>query len=171
MLQDEIDLLEAKRQEAQDYLAEDTSALEAAAAKAGFSVTYDENGVITNYRSMMETLADQLIAAENQMNTFATQEEQDAYEQTVLEPLRKKIEELEAAIATYEETLGILEDTDKEIEEKQDQIMQNNYDKIMGTLKINIEVNDRDLELLDYYLSKIEDDFYSAAEAAALMVG
>lgn len=171
LLQDEIDLLEAKRQEAQDYLAEDTSALEAAAAKAGFSVTYDENGVITNYRSMMEALADQLIAAENQMNTFATQEEQDAYEQTVLEPLRKKIEELEAAIAMYEETLGILEDTDKEIETKQDQIMQNNYDKIMGTLKINIEVNDRDLELLDYYLSKIEDDFYSAAEAAALMVG
>jgi hypothetical protein len=49
--------------------------------------------------------------------------------------------------------------------------MQNNFDKIMGELEINIEINDRDLELLDYYLNKIENDFYSAAEAAALMVG
>lgn len=171
LLDEEIALLEKKRKEAQDYIAEDKADLERAAANAGFSVAYDENGNITNYRSIMDSLAEELIAAEKRMNSFATQEEQDAYEKTILEPLRKKIEELEAAIALYEESLETAEDVDKEIQEALDQKMQNNFDKIMGELEINIAINDRDLELLDYYLNKIEDDFYSAAEAAALMVG
>ena len=171
LLDEEIALLEKKKKEAEDYIAEDKADLERAAANAGFSLAYDENGNITNYRSIMDSLAQELIAAEKHMNSLATQEEQDAYEETILEPLRKKIEELEAAIALYEESVETAEDVDKEIQDALDQKMQNNFDKIMGELEIDIAVNERDLELLDYYLSKIEDDFYAAAEAAALMVG
>jgi hypothetical protein len=36
---------------------------------------------------------------------------------------------------------------------------------------MNVEINERDLQRIEYYLGKMEDDFYSAAEAAALMVG
>ena len=169
LLEQEIDLLEAKKAEAEAYLKEDEAALRKAAADAGYSVALDENGVITNYRSIMDSLASELIAAETRMNQFATQEEQDAYEETVLEPLRKKIEELEAAIALYEGTLDTLDDVDAQIEEKADQIMENNYNKIMEGLQLEITVNEQDLELLDYYLNKIEDDFYQMAEAAALM--
>jgi hypothetical protein len=169
LLQQEIDLLEAKKAEAEAYLKEDEAALREAAADAGYSVAIDENGVITNYRSIMDSLANELIAAETRMNEFATQEEQDAYEETVLEPLRKKIEELEAAIALYEDTLDTIDDAEAEMEEKADQIMENNYNKIMEGLQLEITVNEQDLELLDYYLNKIEDDFYQMAEAAALM--
>ena len=49
--------------------------------------------------------------------------------------------------------------------------MQNNYDIIMEGLELHISYNEEDLENIDYYLSKLEDDFYSMAEAAALMVG
>ena len=169
LLEQEIDLLEAKKAEAEAYLKEDETALRKAAADAGYSVAIDENGVITNYRSIMDSLANELIAAETRMNEFATQEEQEAYEETVLEPLRKKIEELEAAIALYEETLDTIDDAEAEMEEKTDQIMENNYNKIMEGLQLEITVNEQDLELLDYYLNKIEDDFYQMAEAAALM--
>lgn len=171
LLDEEIALLEKKRKEAQDYIAEDKADLERAAANAGFTVAYDENGNITNYRDMMDALARELINAENHMNSLATQEEQDAYEETILKPLREKIKELEAAIALYEESLETAEETDQKIQEALDQKMQNNFDKIIGELEINIAINERDLEILDYYLNKIEDDFYAAAEAAALMVG
>jgi hypothetical protein len=40
-----------------------------------------------------------------------------------------------------------------------------------GELELDIQINEKDLELLEYYLSKIEDDVYQMAEAAALMVG
>ena len=38
-------------------------------------------------------------------------------------------------------------------------------------LEIKLELNEDELKLIDYYLSKISDDFYQMAEAAALMVG
>jgi hypothetical protein len=41
----------------------------------------------------------------------------------------------------------------------------------MEGLELHISFNEEDLENIDYYLSKLEDDFYSMAEAAALMVG
>jgi len=47
--------------------------------------------------------------------------------------------------------------------------MQNNYDIIMDGLELHIGFNEEDLEIINYYLSKIEDDFYSMAEAAALI--
>jgi hypothetical protein len=37
-------------------------------------------------------------------------------------------------------------------------------------LELKIEINDSELETLDYYLNKISDDFYKMAESAALMV-
>jgi hypothetical protein len=49
--------------------------------------------------------------------------------------------------------------------------MQNNYDIIMEGLELHISFNEEDLEVIDYYLSKIEDDFYKMHEAAALMIG
>ena len=169
LLEDEIELLEAKRAEAEAYLREDEADLRAAAADAGFNISLDENGVITNYRDIMDNLAQQLINAEKTMNTFATQEEQDAYEETILDPLKDKIDALQAAIDLYESTLDTIENADSEIEDIMDQIMENNYTKIMEELELEIVVNEDDLELLDYYLSKIEDDFYSMAEAASLM--
>jgi hypothetical protein len=38
-------------------------------------------------------------------------------------------------------------------------------------MELDLDVSESELEMLDYYLSKIEDDFYSAEKAAELMVG
>jgi hypothetical protein len=38
-------------------------------------------------------------------------------------------------------------------------------------LEVKIEINEDDLELIEYYLGKIEDDVYSMGEAVALIGG
>jgi hypothetical protein len=38
-------------------------------------------------------------------------------------------------------------------------------------LEIEIEFNDKDLEMLEFWISRLEDNVYEMAEAAALMVG
>lgn len=43
-----------------------------------------------------------------------------------------------------------------------------NFERWNYTLELNLEVNDRDLEMLEYKLGKIEDDIYSVEEAWAL---
>jgi hypothetical protein len=45
----------------------------------------------------------------------------------------------------------------------------NNAAMLSYKLELNLELNEMDLENIDYELSKIKDDFYSMAEAAALM--
>ena len=105
------------------------------------------------------------------MNTFSTQEEQDAYEESVIEPLQKKIDAFEDAMGRYYESLETIEENADLIQEKLDQKLQNNFDMWAGELELDIAINERDLELLEYYLGKIEDDVYQMAEAAALMVG
>jgi hypothetical protein len=70
----------------------------------------------------------------------------------------------------YEESKELYEELGLSIEDLQDTIMQNNYDIIMEGLELKISFNEDDLAIIDYHLSKIEDDFYSMAEAAALMI-
>ena len=153
------------------YLEQDRKALQQAASAAGLTFSFDSNGNLSNYTSQMQALYDQLAAAENHYNSLATGEEQDSYTETILDPLRDKISELESAMSLYEETKELFEDIELEMEDIQDQIYQNNYDIIMEGLELRIKVNEDDLKLIDYYLSKIEDDFYSMAEAAALIAG
>jgi hypothetical protein len=45
------------------------------------------------------------------------------------------------------------------------------FDDLNQTLEENVSLIEQDLELVEYYLSKVEDDFYGMAEAAAFMVG
>jgi hypothetical protein len=78
---------------------------------------------------------------------------------------------LQAAIEMYEATLDTIEEVDTEIQDRVDQKLANNYEAWSLELELDIAINERDLELLDYYLSKIEDDVYSMAEAAAYMIG
>ena len=153
------------------YLEQDRKALQQAASAAGLTFSFDSNGNLSNYTSQMQALYNQLAAAENHYNSLATGEEQDSYTETILDPLRDKISELESAMSLYEETKELFEDIELEMEDIQDQIYQNNYDIIMEGLELRIKVNEDDLKLIDYYLSKIEDDFYSMAEAAALIAG
>ena len=169
LIKEQQELLAEKQKQAQQYMQEDQVALQQAAAAAGLSFAFDDKGNIINYTDQMTILYDQLAAAEAHYNSLTTGEDQDSYEETILDPLNDKIEEIESAIELYEESKELFEELGLSIEELQDTIMQNNYDIIMEGLELRVSFNEEDLEVIDYYLSKIEDDFYSMAEAAALI--
>ena len=169
LIEEQQELLKEKQRQAENYMNQDRAALNKAAAEAGLSFSYDDEGNITNYTDQMTNLYNQLAAAEAHYNSLATGEEQEAYEETILDPLKDKIKAVEDAIEIYEESKELFEELGLDIEDLQDQIMQNNYDIIMEGLELHISFNEEDLENIDYYLSKLEDDFYSMAEAAALM--
>lgn len=171
LIKEQQELLAEKQKQAEKYMQQDRIALQQAAAEVGLAFSFDENGNITNYTDQMTALYNQLAAAESYYNSLATGEDQESYEETILEPLRDKIKNIEDAMDLYEESKELFEELGINIEDLQDQIMQNNYDIIMEGLELHIGFNEEDLEIIDYYLSKIEDDFYSMAEAAALIAG
>ena len=169
LIKEQQKLLAEKQKQAEKYMQQDRIALQQAAAEVGLAFSFDENGNITNYTDQMTALYNQLAAAESYYNSLATGEDQESYEETILKPLRDKIKNIEDAMDLYEESKELFEELGINIEDLQDQIMQNNYDIIMEGLELHIGFNEEDLEIIDYYLSKIEDDFYSMAEAAALI--
>ena len=167
LLQKEIDLTKKKREEAEKYLDIDRDALDAAAEDAGISFTYDKKGNISNYEDAMTTLFNELDTAINKANADGNADED---EQAEIDAIQAKIDAVKDAMSTYEETRELIEDLDTELEEKFHEWQDANFDILNTELELKIEINDMDLQRLEYYLGKMEDDFYQMAEAAALMV-
>lgn len=167
IMQQQVDLLEEKRRQALEYLKLDKQALEQ--NKYGIKFSFDEDGDITNYTQIMTSLYDELHKAEEKLNTFATSDEQSDYQESTVDPIKDKIDEVKALIEQYDETNDLLQEIDNEIEDKMNEIQDKNYEKLSYTVEIKIEVNDHALEELEFYLDAMSDDFYKMAESAALM--
>lgn len=167
LLQKEIDLTKQKRKEAEQYLKEDKEALKAAADEAGVNLTFDDKGNISNYTEEMSKLYKQLDDEITKANKDGNADED---EQENIDAIQTKIDALKDAMSTYEDTRELIEDLDSELEEKFNEWQDANFDILNTELELKIEINDMDLQRIEYYLGKIEDDFYQMAEAAALMV-
>lgn len=166
LIQKEIGLLKAKRSEAEAYLALDRQNLMAEAQKAGVQLEIGADGNISNYTTIMNGLFDQLAAAEK-----ASGETADEYEQENIDNINTKIEDLKKAISQYDDTRELLQDLENQIEDKFHEWQDNNYEKLTYSLELKVEINDMQLEHLDYYLNKYADNFYRMAESAALLSG
>lgn len=166
LLQQEIGLLEQKKAQAQSYLATDRAALNAAASAAGTSLSFDSDGNLSNYTSQMTALYTQLNSLIDSVNADGEVSDE---EQKAVDALKDKIDALKDAISQYDETKELVQDLEDEITDKFYEWQDNNYEILHYELEIEIELNDLQLEYIDYYLNKIEDDFYSMAEAAQYM--
>ena len=196
ILAEQYKLLQQKAQEAEDYAKQDYNDLMDVADEIGVSVVVDTNtGDITNIEDVEKTLYDRLAAAEAEYNRKveaynaavdaagdspteakvkeleAMKDALDAYERDIIGGIEDDISAWEDAEQAFQDSVETWEDAGLEAEEILDQMMQKNFDIWSESLQLEVEVNDRDLELLDYYLSKTEDNVYQMAEAAALMVG
>jgi hypothetical protein len=167
LLEQEYQLLEDRADLTQEYLDEDTDALQDAIGKFGYKFNIDdETGLITNYTDIMEKVyadREQLLASFG-----ATMDES---EQERLADFDKWVEELKAAYEQYETTLDEAKDAEEQRLEKLLEIQTAYYDKLNEELEVNLSINEDDLSTIEYYLDKMADDFYKMAEAAALMVG
>ena len=165
IIQQEISLLEKKYAKAQDYLAEDQAALSKAASEAGVSLNI-EDGLITNYEEEMEKLYNQLSALIEAANADGNADEK---EQEAIDKLQELIDNLKDAISDFDSTREEMEDLENELQDKFYEWQDNNYEILHYQMEIEIEINDLELEYIDYYLNKITDDFYSMAEAVQYM--
>ena len=168
-LEDEVGLLKDKRKQAEQYLKEDTEALAKAATDAGIRFEFDENSNITNYTEQMTRLYDQLATAEAHMDTLGTKEEQDDYQETHVQPIQDAIDALKEEYDGYEETRELIEDLDTEIQEAIYAWQDANAEILNYEIELQVEMDDRELQKIEYYLGKMEDDFYASAESAALL--
>ena len=92
-------------------------------------------------------------------------------QQEVLDKMWEHIETVKTAYEKYETTLDEVQDLQQEQIEKNLAIQQENFAILQEELEIKLSINEDDLATIEYYLSKFADDFYSMAEAAALMIG
>ena len=166
VIKDEIDLLKQKKAEALKYLKEDRQAIADAAKEAGVTLTFDENGLISNYTEAMTEIYNELDKAINSANADGNASDS---EQEKIDLIQKRADDLQSAIDQYDETWAEIDDLDNELDDKFYEWQDNNAEMLSYKLELKLEINDMELEEIEYELSKIEDDFYSMAEAAALM--
>lgn len=165
LLKQENQQLKERMQWSKNYVDEDRISLNAAAAEAGISFQYDpEDGYITNYTEQMTWLYNQLDNAINNANADgnATEEEQEE-----INKWQKYIDDIESARGDYEDALAQWREDEEKWLENRNKIWQDNFDILSEELELEVQLNTQDLEVLQYFLDKIEDAVYGIAEAFA----
>lgn len=165
------------------------------AAAAAVGATFDEFGRINNYDEVMGKLVDNWNstatsldareqAYENSVaavaNTeygegqesaqWAAEDANDAEKEAIdkaRETSDKTYEDGKKAIQQYIETLNLSEEAKTQLEDYMRQIRELNYEKLMYKVEFKVEVNDRELKILEHYAKRLEDDFYKTAEVMA----
>ena len=138
---------EKLKEEALSYVKIDASKLQAAGAVIG------ENGVIENYDALMEQWIDEYNAAVDAWNNS----DQDEDDEEDFEEAEQLYEDRLQLIEDYEEALDTAADAETRLQEILNEISENTLEGITYTLELELEVNERDLELLEYYREQYED--------------
>jgi hypothetical protein len=71
---------------------------------------------------------------------------------------------LKDAISQYDETRELKEDLTNDIQDKIYEWQDNNYEQLQYKLEVEIDTNEAELEVIEYYLNRVENDLFSVAE-------
>ena len=152
-------------------------------------VEFDDTGLVSNVYDLRQSITDKLNDKIKEFNAATTEAEQDVLE-TEIDAIEKERDLWDKLLDDYQEQwdnvqqlLSLRQSTyydkiNKSLEiqflkkdiKTLDEIQAENYEWLNNTLEVELNINQRDLDMIDYYLSKLEDDFYSMAEAAELIV-
>ncbi len=176
LLKEEIKLLEKKQQENANWLEYDRRAMETALNNSeynsnGLEFIYDNNGNITNYNEVMQYFWDKLEDMYDTADAYTDAEEQNKYINDTLKPYEEWLMGFLEKITQYDETKEMGEDITNEIADNWAEWQSKNAEALTLKMELELSIDDRELEWLEYQLSKIEDDAFSMAEALGLMVG
>lgn len=145
-----IDLQNQYLDEINKYWNEDRSLI------ASYGAEFDETGTITNYDEIMKRQIDKYNSSIGK-NEDADEAAEDAYDDFI------------EALKQYEETNNLRQEQLEKLYDLKTELADVIFEKTQYKIEIKIAVKDDELEYLDYLLSKIEDDAYSAAEAITLI--
>ena len=124
----------------------------------GGTIKYDEFGNIANY----DQIQDAMFAKYNQM---ADAYDEESEEWQVFED---KYEQLEKYIEQYEETYDLLRSEEEALQDLINERMDAELAKIQYAIELKVDLAEDGLSVLEYQLSRIEDDAFKAAEAVGL---
>ena len=163
--------------EIEGYLSSDKSAI------AGFGATFDADGNINNYDEMMKKQInqynadyDKFIAAQNAaVDKFNKSKRDDAaekqYEAEIKaaekqwEADKQRYEGFEDALKQYEETYDLLQEEGINLQEILDKILENKLEAIDYSVTINVEVDDKQIKILEDLLEGLGDAADVASDA------
>ena len=134
---------------------------------AKYGAEYDENGTISNYETVMEHIIDEYNSAIERYNN-SNQEEGD---KLALEDAEQIFKDAKKAIENYEEALSVANDSANEMLEIQNKLSEIEVAKITYELELKINLNERDLELLQYYQDKYTDTLDKQDEVYNTILG
>lgn len=168
LMDEEIAALEelSKKQE-ELYLAQKVFlALDKQAVSKTFSeAEFNEDGVITNYSSLVGQAANEL----NQARTRYNNSGQSDSDKKTLEQAEKKYEDKIKVLETYEETLTATRESEIALQDSFDNWQNAHMEQLNYELELKVSINEADLKRIEYLLEKLDDDFYQRAEGLALM--
>ena len=130
--------------------------------KLPINFKFDEDGEISNYQEIIDALFEKEKALVNQYNSGGLDDE-------AFDEAKKKLDEAKEALGNYEETLEKQKDELQTLSEYMEELSDKALELTQIKFELNISIIEDQLEWLDYSLSEIEDDAYSAAKAIALM--
>ena len=152
-MQREIDLQKEYLDEIRGYYASDKGNLEA------FGATFDENGVLTNY----EQLINSELAKYNQaVEAYNANQDEAAFESA-----EKRFNYFKDVLKQYDETNQLYQEQLDNLTDMQNKWYDMALQKTQLKVEMEIAIDDRDLELLEYALDRIEKKAFATAEALA----
>lgn len=171
LMKEQQDALKAQYERQKDLLDLQSAflAIDLENVKSSFEIepVIDDDGNISNYTELLESATAKLNEARTAFNNSA-QEEAD---QEALEAAEEAYEKQMELLEQYEETLDELNDQMDTVTESFYELQDLKLEELEYRLELKMEINDSDLARIDYYMAKMEDDFYQMAEAAALITG
>lgn len=164
----ETDTLNAIYADIQNRINEATERLNNSADKAERERIEKEIETLQKYQESIQAALDTYMDTLNLMREVQDMllELQYAKEDLQIEQQEWYTRRAEAEEEEAEKQKKAMEDAQKEFEKMQEE----RYDKMKEGLDLSIKVDENSLKMLDFYIDRISDDFYSMAEAASLMV-
>ena len=148
--------------ESRKYLVEDRENLIKYMQKYGFEAEFDADGFLSNYEEAWTKIYEE-IAALYEDNLLTEDEEK------IEEDLNIKLEELEGALEDYENSLSELADDIEAYEESLYEMYDNKVEVLQHKVEFKIELEEDDLEYLDFWIETLGDNIYNSIEAIEAM--
>ena len=133
--------------------------------------TFDSTGRINNYNTIMDKLQNELDKHIDKMNKQKNEDKQNEYKEKYIEPIEDVIDGIQSLVDQYEETYEEMLSQIDDWQDKYNEILDNNYEKITYQIELDTTISDNAESLLDYYLDKIEDNSYKVGELFNLYFG
>ena len=172
-LKDQVRLTDMYIKEAKQYLALDRSKLEG----TGMGAIFTDEGRLLNYEQVLQNMLASYNSAVDAYNGSVDQFNAGAQEDSDNQMLENAKKQLDKAKEVYDKNKEILKqyestyDTLQEQLDKRIELLNQIYDaklaKVVWKVDIQLEVNDADLEFLQWMNKYIQKDFRKAADAIA----